>query len=157
MRDKPSEGDQGMFKTVVWATDGSEAADQALPHAKSFASDPGASLVVVHVEEKTLPGKGGGSRSKYASESDLKEKVRSQVSELSAGGIQAKLELATTQVGGAAHVIAEVAEREHADVIVIGTRGHTALAGLLLGSVPQRLLHLASIPVLAVPTAKDES
>jgi nucleotide-binding universal stress UspA family protein len=38
-----------------------------------------------------------------------------------------------------------------ADVVVVGTRGHTAIGGLLLGSVTQRLLHVAPCPVLAVP------
>jgi nucleotide-binding universal stress UspA family protein len=65
--------------------------------------------------------------------------------------VSAKLEITTSQVGGAAHAIVDIAEQEKADVIVVGTRGHTALAGLLLGNVPQRLLHLATCPVLTVP------
>jgi hypothetical protein len=36
-------------------------------------------------------------------------------------------------------------------VIVIGTRGHSSIGGLVLGSVTQRLLHVAPYPVLAVP------
>ena len=36
-------------------------------------------------------------------------------------------------------------------MIVVGTRGRTALSGLLLGGVTQRLLHIAPCPVLAVP------
>jgi nucleotide-binding universal stress UspA family protein len=55
--------------------------------------------------------------------------------------------------GGPAHVIADAAAKESADVIVTGTRGHTALAGVFLGSVAQRLLHLAGCPVLVVPDA----
>ena len=34
---------------------------------------------------------------------------------------------------------------------MVGTRGHTPLGGMLLGSVTQRLLHIAPCPVLAVP------
>jgi len=34
---------------------------------------------------------------------------------------------------------------------VTGTRGHTALAGVIVGSVAQRLLHVAPCPVLVVP------
>jgi nucleotide-binding universal stress UspA family protein len=45
----------------------------------------------------------------------------------------------------------DVARDVGADVIVVGTRGRGPLAGLLVGSVTQRLLHVAPCPVLAVP------
>jgi nucleotide-binding universal stress UspA family protein len=56
-----------------------------------------------------------------------------------------------TGPSNAAHAIADVAAEAEGDVIVVGTRGHTAFSGLLLGSVTQRLLHIAPCPVLAVP------
>jgi nucleotide-binding universal stress UspA family protein len=141
-----------VFRKVLWATDGSEAADRALPHAKAAAAESGAPLVVVYCEEFTMPGKGGGSVPVHANEDELRTKVQQQVADLAGDGVAATLETTRSRVGGAAHAIADAALREQADLIVVGTRGHTPLAGLLLGSVTQRLLHIAPCPVLAVPT-----
>ncbi|HEX5192075.1 MAG TPA: universal stress protein [Solirubrobacteraceae bacterium] len=52
----------------------------------------------------------------------------------------------------APRAIADAASEGQGDVIVVGTRGHTAIGGLLLGSVTQRLLHVAHCPVVVVPT-----
>jgi nucleotide-binding universal stress UspA family protein len=140
-----------MYKHVIWATDGSEAADTALPHATALAAEGGGRLTVVYCVEFTLPGKGGGSVPIYANEAEIEEKIQRQLAELASKGTGATLERTRSKVGGAAHAIAEVAAKDHADVIVVGTRGRTPLAGLVLGGVTQRLLHIASCPVLAVP------
>lgn len=139
-----------MFKTIVWATDGSETADRALPYATALASAEGARIVAVHCKEIFVGGRAGG-YPLFVDEDQLEEKVRGQVSAAEAVGVAAVLELVTDAAGHAAHAIADVAAREHADVIVIGTRGHAPVAGLLVGSVTQRLLHVAPCPVLAVP------
>lgn len=142
-----------MFKKVMWATDGSDAADQALAFARALATEGGREMPVAHCEELTMPGKGGGSFPVHANEDELQAKIERQVAELSGNGIAATLQLTRARVGGAAHALADAARESGAEVIVVGTRGHTALAGLLLGSVTQRLLHIAPCPVLAVPTA----
>jgi nucleotide-binding universal stress UspA family protein len=40
-----------MFKTIVWATDGSEGADRVLPFAKGLAQGDDRALVAVHAKE----------------------------------------------------------------------------------------------------------
>lgn len=140
-----------MFKKVIWATDGSEAADDAMPHAMELATEHGGELFVVHCEEFTMPPKAGGRFSRFANEEELKVKIERQADELARAGLKTTVQMGTAAVGGAAHVIADAAREEAADVIVVGTRGHTPLGGLLLGSVTQRLLHISPCPVLAVP------
>ena len=51
-------------------------------------------------------------------------------------------------VGPVAHTIASFAATQHCSMIVMGTRGHTSVAGLIMGSVTTRLLHETSLPVL---------
>jgi nucleotide-binding universal stress UspA family protein len=138
-----------MFKTILWATDGSATADRALPFATALAQREGGTIVAVHCTERIV-GRGGG-YPVLADDEELVEKIRRQVDELKAVGITARLEVLSGAVPAAAHVIADVARDEAADVIVIGTRGHSPVAGLLVGSVTQRLLHIAHCPVFVVP------
>ena len=145
-----------MYKNVIWATDGSEAADRGLPHVKALAAE-GGQLTVVYCEEFTLPGKSGGSLPIHANEDEVQAKIERQVAELSTNGTKATLQRTRSKVGGAAHAIAELASQDHADLIVVGTRGRTPLSGLVLGGVTQRLLHIAPCPVLAVPPEHGSS
>lgn len=141
-----------MFKTIIWASDGSDAADDALPYATALASAPGGRLVAVHCNE-ILAGRSGGVPVR-ADEEDLEEKIRRQVADAQRAGLDATFRLVTAAAPSAAHAIADVAHELDADAIVVGTRGRGPFAGLLLGSVTHRLLHIAPCPVLAVPAPK---
>lgn len=140
-----------MFKKVLWATDGSDGADHALPLAKALAQESDGELLVFHCVEMMRPAKAEGQIARFVNEKEMRAKVKGQVSELATTGIRASL-AETTSAGGVAQAIAGVAAEHEVDVIVTGTRGHTALGGLLIGSVTQRLLHVASCPVLVVPS-----
>jgi nucleotide-binding universal stress UspA family protein len=48
------------------------------------------------------------------------------------------------------------AQSEEADLIVVGTRGKSGLAHVLLGSTAERVIRSAPCPVLTVPTLKDD-
>ena len=138
-----------MFTTIIWATDGSENADRALVLAKELAQESGCALVAVHSKE-LLTGRVGGFPL-LADEDDIEVKIGRQLEELRDAGINARAIFAGGRAGHAAQTVAETARLTGADLIVVGTRGQTAFAGLMLGSVTQRLLHAAPCPVLAVP------
>jgi len=137
-----------MFKTIVWATDGSENADRALSVAKTLAHESDASLLVAHVVQRYATESG---LAVYPDEEQLKTRLERVVDDLSGEGLDASLKIVDHVGPQPAHEIADLARETGADLIVLGTRGHTAMLGLLLGSVTQRLLHVAPCPVLAVP------
>jgi nucleotide-binding universal stress UspA family protein len=139
-----------MFKNIIWATDGSEAADRALPYAKTLAAD--GSLLVVHCNE-LLVGRAGG-YSAFADDDELEQKIRKQVADTRSDGVETTFELIKGFSGHAGDKIAEFARESGADLVVVGSHGHSALAGIILGSVTQRLLHIAPCPVLAIPPMK---
>ena len=137
-----------MFKTIVLALDGSDGSRRAVPLAMELAKRDNGTLVIAHVEEDII-GKGGGPIK--ATEDEIQAEIRQQAEELTAQGIDTSVHMRSVILGGPAHVIEDIAAETDADLIVAGTRGHSPVAGLLLGSVTQRLLHIARRPVLAVP------
>ena len=145
-----------MFNSIVWATDGSQAADRALPVIEKLGAAPGVTLTVVHDDEQ-LVGRAAG-HSALADEPELAAKIREQVAELQEKGLEVTFRVVRHAGGDPADAIAQAAREVGADVIVVGARGHGRLAGALLGSVTERLLHVGSCPVVAVPrSAQVES
>ena len=80
-----------MFRTIVWATDGSESADRALPYAKELAAGSDGRIVVVHGKE-LLVGRAGG-HPVHADEDEIETKIKGQVEQLREEGVDASFEL----------------------------------------------------------------
>ncbi len=139
-----------MFKTILWATDGSPTAARALPFALGLAETSEAKLVVAHARE-IFVGRAGGFPV-LADETELRKQIAQQVEEIRGGGLDASFVVRTCTAGHSAKTIAEIARDVGADLIVVGTHGYGRIAGLLIGSVAQGLLHAGVCPVLAVPT-----
>jgi nucleotide-binding universal stress UspA family protein len=64
-----------------------------------------------------------------------------------AGGIEAESVVAEE---APAKALSELARARQAEMIVVGSAGERPLVGAILGSVPQKLIHLADVPVLVV-------
>jgi nucleotide-binding universal stress UspA family protein len=143
-----------MFKTIVWASDGSKNAQAALERAKDLASESGGRLIAVYVRQLFI-GRGGGLPARY-DDAEVQADLRRIVSELRHDGYDASLEVVRTTRSNPARSIASVATDARADLIVLGSRGHSPTASFLLGSVGQRLMKLASCSVMSVRSSTIE-
>lgn len=139
-----------MFTNILCATDASAHADRALDYAAAVASDAHAQLHVVHVIERVAATRMGAQNS-HLDEDEREQRLRRRVSELSAGGLQITIDTPPAPAPAVADCIAQIARDDNVDLIVIGTRGQSPMVGAVLGSVAQRMLHVAPCPVLAIP------
>ncbi len=138
-----------MLSSIIWATDGSEFADHALPFVEELAKAFSARVTVVHVDQRLI-GRAAG-YPVYADEPAIQEKIRDQTDLLSEAGFEASCVMITGAVHAPADLIADVAREIDADLIVVGSHGHGFLTAALAGSVTTRLVHVAPCPVFAVP------
>ena len=63
-------------------------------------------------------------------------------------GVEHKLEIIA---GSAGYVLANRAKSKEYDLIIMGSHGHSDIAGLFLGSVTHKVLNTIYCPVLVVP------
>ncbi len=123
-------------------------ADRVVTVAQSLAKEDGARVVVAHVNE-LMAGR-GGAHSVHPNEDLLKDRVRTQVADLKAAGLDAEIHIQAT-MGTAAKSIAAMARECHADLIVAGASRHGAIADAIFGTSGQRMYRMAPCPVLVVP------
>jgi nucleotide-binding universal stress UspA family protein len=137
-----------MYRTLLWATDGSPESDHSLETALALL-EPHGRLVAFHCDQRFM-GKGPGSAPVVADELDRQRHIHAQVESLRACGIDARLQIQSTD-GSPPVEIAAAAREAEADAIVCATRALHGLRALVTESVAARLLRSATVPVIVVP------
>jgi nucleotide-binding universal stress UspA family protein len=136
-----------MISTILLPVDGSEPSNRAVTVAAELAVKLGAEIVVLHVQEHLATMEAAY---EVESQTEAHELVDRCVRTLKDLGASARGDVVSSVYDRDARVILEVAEEEHADLVVMGSRGLSDFAGLVLGSVAHKVLHLAHCPVLVV-------
>jgi nucleotide-binding universal stress UspA family protein len=138
---------------IVCGVDGSPESQAALRYATELADQLGARLVLAHVVEPTLAAVGpntGPMPPSFAARSEREAEGQRLLDEVAeAGGIDHAEQHVVT--GIPAERLADLADDEGAQLIVVGSRGRGPLRSALLGSVSTSLVGLARCPVLVVP------
>jgi len=139
------------MKRILVAVDGSEASLKAARMAADIALRFGAKLTLVNVVPKLLlpPDVYGLTLAEVEQEhrAYADRLLERAVSSLDATG----LEVSTSVLyGSPAEAIAEEGAAQDVGMIVVGSRGHGAVARVFLGSTSDRLVHISTRPVLVV-------
>ena len=141
------------MKRIVLGVDGSDGSIQAARVAGRLTADLGAELTTVHVRQVAPM---AWSPAPVAVASDPEETLGA-IEELARKRTAQALDPLdipwTLQVraGDPAAELEQAAAEQGADLIVVGSQGHTVVERLLLGSVSTRLTHQAQRPVMVVP------
>src|SRR5579863_10107051 len=112
--------DEGVavFRTILIATDGTEAGDAAVEYGRDLALEQRCRLRLVHVDE--LIHARGGVHHLHPLEPEIRAKIRGQVSDLMEDGLDADFEIRQVVAKSPAHAIAGAANAVDADLIVLG-------------------------------------
>ncbi len=139
------------MKRILVAVDGSEQALKAARMGADVAVRFGAKLTLVHVVPKLLlpPDVYG------LTLAEVEKEHRAYADRLLEKAVESLeepgLDVSTAVLyGSPAEAIAEQAAAEDVGMIVVGNRGHGAVARMFLGSVSDRLVHISPKPVLVV-------
>ena len=146
-----------MYK-ILLATDGSAGANKATEYAVKLCENrPDAEVTVLFVKEPAgYWGVGGDPKELVIPDTravqESLERAARQALDSAQGILQktGKRAILRTEVGRAHETICSIAETENFDQVVMGKRGLGTIAGLLLGSVSNRVVHTCKVPVTVV-------
>jgi len=139
------------IKNILWATDFSREALDALAYAVLFARTCRARITALHVVPEMGPAL---LEARPAYMEDIYFQVeasrKKEAKRLAGIGETKKIRFAKTLVeaGSPVKKIIEIAGQEKADLIVMGKRGRSALERVLVGSVANGVLRHAPVPIL---------
>jgi nucleotide-binding universal stress UspA family protein len=140
------------FRKILCPVDFSEFSELALKYAAALAYENDSRLVVFHAIPdlaQTLNFLEGNYQSTVEETiySKSMDRVEEFLSRCLPSNCRCDRKLGT---GNPAEAILKAAEEEGADLIVMGTHGHSGYERFFVGSVTNKVLHKASVPVLVV-------
>ncbi len=141
-------------KVIVVATDGSEQSVRAANVAAAIARHNGARLFIVTVVRPPegwwgIVGSPPPAESLGNALADAQRAVLEKtIAAIDLSGVDHE---AVEEVGDPANQLATFAEANEADLLVIGQRGAGLVERIMVGSVADRVVHIAKRPVLVVP------
>ena len=158
-----------MFKTIIVPLDGSRFGSVALRYAIDIVNRYKARLILVRAVERTIPISAAGSSmametatsSRLAIEAaETEDKIHekhakrymsNKVRELAAEGVKAEYRI---EMGDPYEAIMDVCKHEKADLVVMTTHGKSGLKRAILGSVADKVVRDARVPVLVIRPRK---
>jgi nucleotide-binding universal stress UspA family protein len=150
VRDRGTRPTTSSPRPIVVGTDGSETSQNALAYAFAQADARGCELVIVHAWWLDLS---GGRLIEVAATTaeQLEEEQRALLQQQVAGPASRHPDVVTHQVVVRDEPAAALTRLSaEAKLLVVGSRGRGGFRSLLLGSVSQRVLHMAECPVAVV-------
>ncbi len=140
-----------MIKRVLAAVDGSDPSLKAVRMAAEVARRFGAKLTLVHVVPRLLLPPDVYGLTIATVEKEHRAYAEGVLKGATAAVEGPPLEVSTAVLfGSPAECIAEQASAADVGLVVVGSRGHGAVARVFLGSISDRLVHICSKPVLVV-------
>ena len=140
------------WRTVLVPTDFSADSAAAIAWARALVAKTGGRLVLVHAYDLPSIALTGSGLAAASVEKALADSARQKLGELreSLRGVEVDTLISAARPDPA---IFDALGRSHADAVVMGTRGRTGLAHVLLGSTAERVIRRAHVPVVTVKAA----